>query len=105
MNTFQRVRLESDSFFQKIRKFDSSPEVQEALKRFNEVRSKMNVALDTKIANYDFEGAINLMHEEFPELETAIERLKDAVAETSAETDNTESISIYNPMEEGDVNV
>ena len=110
MNMFQRVRLESDSFYQNMKKFDTTPGVQEALKNFTDIRNKLMLQLDVKVANYDFDGAIDLMHDEFQMLEKAVYRLKEAVEETQRSNDEPDNDfdnvgNIYNPMEDGDVDI
>ncbi len=79
MNTFQRLKFENSSFYQKIRKHDASPEVQGALRQYNELKNKFFLQLDVKIANYDFDGAIELLHEEIQMLERAVYKLKEIV--------------------------
>jgi hypothetical protein len=102
MNTFQKLRLESESLFQRAKRFDASTEIQSAVGDYEQELHRFNIRLKVKMDNYDFDGAIAVLHEGMPEVERTVLRLKEAVAEVEHEDMNNDDVNIYNPMEDSD---
>lgn len=100
MNTFQKIREENESLFQRAKHLDASTEVKDAMAGYEETLHKFMIRLKVKVDNYDFDGAIALLHDGILEIEQVIIKLRNTVEEVEREDLNDDDVNIYDPMED-----